>query len=147
MKNMIIAFATLISINAFACPNLTGHFICKDFDSGAEQDVTMSQSIVNGATVFKLVIVAGGETDAREYIADGVVRTMESPEYLNRTEKAFCEGNNLKVEVGGTLKKTNEVLTAVMTVNINADNNMYDNYIGSLGANAINFEEVCQRMP
>lgn len=145
-KNFVMMMVvTLASASAFACPNLAGRFTCRDFDNNSVQDVTITQKAIAGGVAYNLKIVADGQTQVRDYIADGSSKAINDPKYTSRTEKSFCEGNMLKVQINGVLKETKEVLNAVVTVKIDAQNNLFDSYIGTSGGKPINFSETCAR--
>ena len=140
-----VALTALLPISAFACPNLSGNFVCKDFDTGAEQHVTITPNKVGGANAFQVKVVAGGETSVRDYVVDGVTRAADRPDYVNRTERSYCAGNQLKVEVKGKRKDNGDLLNAIVTINLDAKGNLYDSYIGTEGSKQLNFEETCLR--
>lgn len=146
MKNVLIVTLLLAGSTVFACPNLSGHFICKDFDNGSQQDVVMTQSVVNGVTKYTMTLTADGKTNSSDYLADGVVRNIEHPNYTVRTQKSTCNGANLVTEINGTRKDNGEVLKVVELVTLTKDGHMYDSYIGKQGDKDIKFEETCQRV-
>lgn len=145
MNFVSMMVVTLASASALACPNLAGRFTCRDFDNNSVQDVTITQKAIAGGQHYQIKIVADGQTQVRDYIADGKAKTVTDPKYASRTEKSYCEGTVLKVQINGVLKDTKEVLDAVVTVKIDAQNNLFDSYIGTSGGKPINFSETCAR--
>ena len=145
MKSTLIAIVTLLAFNVFACPNLSGRFLCKSFDNGGDQDVTVSQAPVRNGISYTIKIVMGDKIETRTYIADGETRPMNHAKYNNYSERSFCDSNMLKVETRGMTKDTNEALNAMVTVKLNPDGSMYDSYIGKVGNKDINFDETCQK--
>lgn len=144
MKRLLIIMSSLFSLAASACPDLSGHYECKDFDNGAVQDVTITQALNANVWSYQIKIVSNGETKMRNYVADGLAKPSDRPEWTTRTERSFCDGNALKVEVKG-VSKANENLDAMITINLDAQKNLYDNYIGKQGNKDLKFEETCQR--
>jgi hypothetical protein len=145
MKKLFLSLICLASPAALACPNLSGQFTCKDFETGAAQEITMSQSTVNGVTNYKLEMVVDGQSVSVDYVADGQPKNVAREEYHSRTEKSYCRGNELVKEIQGTLKEGGTVLSAVETMKIAAGGGLYNSYVGKFGEEAMNFEEVCQR--
>lgn len=146
MKFIFVALVGLMSSAAVACPDLSGHFACKDFEDGSVQDIIMTQKVENGATVYNMALTANGVTKNFEYIADGVARTTSSDRYTTRTEKNVCDGNKLVTDLEGVLKKDGTAVKVRMVTYITPEGHMYDNYIGTEGGKPVSFEEVCQRM-
>ena len=145
MKFAVLALACIFSSSAFACPDLKGRFECKDFNDGSVQDVTITQTAFSGGMSYQLKIVTGNETQTRNYVADGKVKTMDHPRYNNYTERTSCDGSKIKVDVNGARKDNGAALKAMVTVNLTSAGDLYDNYVGTEGASALNFEEVCKR--
>lgn len=146
MKAIIVsAFALVTSTAALACPNLSGHFVCHDFENNSEQDIVITQGAVNGVMNYKMVMMAGGKTSEITYVADGIVKNVTREEYTSRTEKSFCAGTELKKEINAVRKEGNVVIQAVETIGINAQGHMYDSYVGREGDKPVNFAEVCER--
>lgn len=146
MKFLAIISMLVGSVSASACPNLSGHFTCKDFESGTVQDVTITQTETAQGTLYKQVIVQDGEPDVSEYLANNQEVKIDNPDFTTMTEKSYCDGKGLKTEIHG-IAKDGTVLDAIMYTEINAENNMYDSYVGTYGKDPIKFEEVCQRIP
>ena len=65
MKAFVILFS-LISVQAFACPNFTGTYTCKDEDGRPYKSV-ITQRNIKGGTIY--TTVENGETF--EFIVDG----------------------------------------------------------------------------
>ena len=141
MKSLFLIAFALSSASTFACPNLAGHYQCKDFDTNSVQDVVLAQT----GTTYKMTITADGKTVSHDYIADGVLRNVDRPEFTSRTEKSYCQGDSLKAEINGVLK-TGEKLSAVVTVNLTRDGDMFDSYVGQQGTKPLNYSETCKRV-
>ena len=90
-------------------------------------------------------LTADGKTASTDFIADGVIRTVDRPDYASRTTKSYCNGANLMTEINVVRKDNGEILKATELVTVNAAGDMYDSYIGKQGNKDIKFEEVCQR--
>ena len=67
MKAIFVALVSLLSANAMACPNLSGHFLCKAFTNDKDQDVTMAQNMENGVPVYTMTILVKGENPKRKF--------------------------------------------------------------------------------
>lgn len=135
----------LVSTSAFACPNLSGQFVCHDFDNGTEQNIVMAQAVANGVTTYKMSMVVDGKTTEVTYVADGQMKNIVRDEFSSRTEKSYCRGNELFKEINAVRKDNGETLTALETVGVNAQGHMYDTYVGKQGDKVLNFSEVCNR--
>ena len=146
MRKSFLALVSFVPFAALACPNLSGQFSCNDFDNGAVQDVTISQSDTGGVTTYHVKIVSDGKTIERDHVADGAVKSTSNDEFTTRTEKSYCDGNALKMDINGVKKANGDQLNATVTINLDAAGNMYDNYIGKEGNKTLNFEETCKRV-
>lgn len=87
------ALALLISVNAWACPELTGSYTCT-YQDGSNEVVTISQENKNGVTTYNY----NGST----VTADNIARPMPDDETLKQgTFRAWCENDALRVEMLG----------------------------------------------
>lgn len=90
---IIIALAAAFSVQAFACPNLTGSYTC-DYGNGQTEQMTISQEERNGVTFYKY--------NNDEFAADGTVYPLQdSAELKQGTFKAWCESTILKNQIMG----------------------------------------------
>lgn len=84
----LAAFALLISMPAWACPDLTGNYLCT-YQDGSTEQVALTQTVVNGVTVYNY--------NGSEIPADNVVRPMPDDESIKQaTFRAWCDGASLK---------------------------------------------------
>jgi hypothetical protein len=87
----------LISINAFACPNLAGTYTCEAAGETWEESIT--QTTQNGATVYQQT---GGQAEGTNtFIADGVARphtVVANEEEIKGTLSAKCSGSMVTVQ-------------------------------------------------
>ncbi len=90
----IAALALLISVQAWACPDLTGTFTCT-YQDGSQEVVNMSQELKNGVTVYNY--------NGTPVAADNVVNDVPDDESLKQaTFRAWCDDNiTLKAELKG----------------------------------------------
>jgi hypothetical protein len=146
MKRSVLSLLVLASLNTWSCPDLSGSFTCKDFDTNAHQDVVISQEVVDGSMNYTVQVTSEGETTSRLYIADGETRDVESDAFSSRTETSSCKDGSLIVDIKGVTAETNENLDAVVTIKIDENNNLFDSYTGTQGENELNFSETCERV-
>jgi hypothetical protein len=145
MNKLIFVVMSILATSSFACPDLTGQFLCKDFNTGDDQNVTIAQEIRGEIVTTNIQIEVKGDLSERDYIADGKPKTIESSAFTEYTETSICEEGKLLVSMSGIAKETGDKLEAIVTVLIDRDNSLYNSYIGTLGERKINFEEVCKR--
>lgn len=90
----LAAIALLFSVQAFACPNLTGSFKCT-YGDGSTENVTITQSEVNGVTVYNY--------NGSEMPADNQTYQIPDSEDLKEgTWRAWCDDDStLKAELIG----------------------------------------------
>ncbi len=101
----VIALLVSISANA-ACPNLSGTYTtCRSSTGEVTTGSTISQTIANGVTTYKILSVddeTGVEVE-ETIIADGVLRTQSNSDdtgmTMTMTTKANCTADSLKYEV------------------------------------------------
>lgn len=85
MKKHLLLTALLVSTSAFACPDLTGTWQCKDTDN-TESTITVSQEAIQNGTLYHITDSNGKAEDIH---ADGVARPVETAEYKG-TMTATC---------------------------------------------------------
>lgn len=106
----------VFSVNALACPNLSGLYpTCRSANGtvDVDYDVQITQSIVNGATEYT-VSSTDAETNERSTYAtraDGITRTesVEIPEFgvtVDVSATASCSGDTLLVTTATSLQGT-----------------------------------------
>jgi hypothetical protein len=113
----LAAIALLFSAQAFACPDLTGSFTCT-YQDGSSEKVTISQSLVNGVTVYNY--------NGSEIPADNVARPMQDDQSIkSATFRAWCEASSLKGNLIGKYYNNGSEfgdLNMVMTFALDANN-------------------------
>ncbi|MBY0517196.1 MAG: hypothetical protein K2P81_09820 [Bacteriovoracaceae bacterium] len=120
-----LALIAFISTSAFACPNLTGSYtVCRSTTGATEgsSDVVVTQSVVNGATVYSLTST-DDETQERSsdsVIADGQVRTISETDsqsglVIVTSTQASCVGNALVLKTSSSIQGQ-EIANVNMTV-------------------------------
>lgn len=89
----LAALALMVSVNAWACPDLTGTYTCK-YQDGQTETITLSQENKDGVVVYNY----NGSTIA----ADNVSRPVPDDAALREgTFRAWCEGEALKGQLLG----------------------------------------------
>jgi hypothetical protein len=89
----IILLISLLSVQAFACPQIQGTFSCENEETGQMEPVSVStRSIVNGA-----VYTITSNESAEEMIADG--QPHEIPEAEGAEYVATCIGAKVRALV------------------------------------------------
>lgn len=89
MKKHLLLAALLVSTSAFACPELTGTWACKDMDNNESTITVTQEAIQNGA----LYHIKDAEGKTEDVYADGVSRPVEMQEYKG-TMVAKCTSQN-----------------------------------------------------
>lgn len=85
----------LVSLKAFACPNLDGKYNCEAANETWSMSITQTQE--NGITVFKRT---GGQNEGT-YIADGKARPHKvtaNGEEINGTISTNCSGPKVTIQ-------------------------------------------------
>ncbi len=85
MKTQLLMAALFVSSSAFACPDLTGAWTCKDADNNAST-MTVTQDAIPNGTLYRITD-SDGKTE--EIHADGVARAVEHQDYSG-TMTATC---------------------------------------------------------
>ncbi len=86
MKKHLLSAALLVSTSAFACPDLTGTWSCKDTDN-TESTITVTQEAIENGTLYHITDSASGKSE--DIHADGVARPVETQDYKG-TMTATC---------------------------------------------------------
>ncbi len=142
----LLALLVFGSVNAFACPDLTGNFTCTYSDGSTEQ-LAVTQENKDGITQYNF----GGEVTP----ADNAVYQIPDDATLKQgTFRAWCEDDvTLKAEILGKYYDQGTYY-GDLTLNINysiENGNLKDYTTGSLvntaGTYPINSETVCTRNP
>lgn len=109
MRSLVLA-SIFLSAGAFACPDLTGSYpVCRsNSDSKPDQNMVMSQEVVNGVTVYTSSSTDSetGETLTDSLSADGKeVEVTADVEGMPLTMKytATCSGDSLVMDVAMTI--------------------------------------------
>jgi hypothetical protein len=106
MRFLIVSL--LISLPAFACPNLTGTYsACRNQSGEVEtQDLSITQQTVSGVTYFTTAStdVESGERSTEIIAADGQPRTTsetdpDSGMTIDTTTTATCQGDKLVLDI------------------------------------------------
>lgn len=107
MRSFII-LASLISLPAFACPNLAGKYATCQSTTGQSEgstDITVTQKVTNNITTYKMQLISAEEEEVEEiYIADGRVKTEtisdeETGLTLKTNTTSSCNGSTLNVKL------------------------------------------------
>ena len=142
----LLAILAFSSINAFACPDLTGTFTCT-FSDGSSDVLTVSQENKDGVTLY----IFGGEVTP----ADNAIYTIPDDATLKQgTFRAWCDDSvTLKAQILGQYYDAGQYY-GDLTLNINytiENGNLKDYTNGTLvnsnGTYPINSETVCTRNP
>lgn len=140
----LLALLVLGSVNAFACPDLTGDFTCT-YNDGSTELIKVTQENRDGVTYYSF----GDELTP----ADNVVYTVPDDETLKQgTFRAWCDDDvTLKAELVGKYYDAGQFygdLTMLMSYTLD-NGNLKDVTTGSLkndnGEYPINNELVCTR--
>ncbi len=120
MRSLVLA-SLFVSASAIACPDLSGNYpVCRsNSDSSPDQNMVMTQAVVNGATVYTSTSTdsVSGETTTDSLAADGkeVEVTADIGEMpLTIKYTATCSGEALVMDAAmsiegqsiGTVKST-----------------------------------------
>ena len=93
---LIAALALLVSVNAYACPDLSGSFTCT-YQDGTTEAITISQDNKDGVTVYRY--------NNSDLPADNQVHPIaDSQNIKNGTFRAWCdekEATLLQTEILG----------------------------------------------
>ncbi len=90
---ILASLALLFSVQAFACPNLTGSFTCT-YQDGSSETVTISQADKAGVTVYNY--------NGSDIPADNMTYQIPDDESLKQaTFRAWCENESLKGNIVG----------------------------------------------
>src|SRR4051812_41382245 len=87
-----ILIATFFASSAWACPDLSGHFVCADQDSIGSH-VVITQTLAKNSEVWVYQIAQGNRI--QEYIADGVSRRQDVSVGGIESETVTCQGNSV----------------------------------------------------
>lgn len=147
-----LALIALISTSAFACPNLAGSYTVCRSTTGTTQgssDVVVSQTVVNGATVYSLTST-DDETQERgseSVIADGQVRTVTETDaqtglVIVTASQASCQGDALVLQSSSSIQGQ-EIANVTMTVTKNG-NTLSQAVAGQAFGQPINDTVNCQ---
>lgn len=90
----LAAIALLFSVQAFACPTLTGNYTCKNQD-GSTSAMTITQNVNGTVTTYNL--------NGSDLLADNQARPMQDDDNIKSgTFRAWCDDNiTLKGEILG----------------------------------------------
>ncbi|MGE4133701.1 MAG: hypothetical protein AB7F86_18840 [Bdellovibrionales bacterium] len=92
MRKALVLIAAF-SLQAWACPDLTGNFTCT-YQNGSSEIISISQAEKAGVTVYNY--------NGSEIPADNVVYNLPDDETLKEsTFRAWCEGASLKGNIVG----------------------------------------------
>ena len=140
----LFAALFLISTFSFACPNLSGLYICDDL--GNQEETTVSQQRSgNGVVTFRIRTASG---DEQVITADGVTRSMpDDDDFADIKIKASCETNKLRVELTGKFVPYGDAPVLILSeMSLNQDNNLVTESSGQIGDTAMPPSvEVCLR--
>jgi microcystin-dependent protein len=125
MSKSLVLAALLMGSTAFACPDLSGTYVCQSEQGPVESVVT--QAVVNGVTVF--TETSGGESSSMA--ADGkAVTSVEKEEGVvyTMTQVATCSADALNIDINLVVadeagNKLGEV-TALAAVSLDASKNL-----------------------
>lgn len=94
MLRIVTVLAALFSVQAFACPDLTGTFTCK-YSDGSQETMNITYRTENGVSYYKY--------DSAEFAADGTVYPLQDSDNLkNGTFAATCSDDvTLKENIKG----------------------------------------------
>lgn len=143
---ILASLALLVSVNAFACPDLTGSFTCTNQD-GTTSTLAMSQENKDGVTIYNY--------DGQSLPADGQVYKMDDSQNLkDGTIKATCDdnANTMNTEILGKYYENGEFagdLTLDIAMSLDASSNLLQVYTGKIvnqgGDYPINQQMTCTR--
>ncbi len=141
MKTLLLLSTILAANLTFACPNLSGKFLCNDEEFGSyEQTITQTGSGDN--TVYTTYNdLDGSET----IVANGKWKEADINGQKLKT-KATCVGKVLNVQM--ELDTGSEVMEALNMVQLDGNNNIY-NYTTVLFRNSgqsMSYKETCKRL-
>jgi hypothetical protein len=89
----LAALALLVSVNAWACPDLTGTYTCK-YQDGQTEVVTLSQENKDGVVIYNY--------NGSSIPADNVARPVPDDATLREgTFRAWCETDIFKAQLLG----------------------------------------------
>lgn len=124
----VIALVALFSVQAFACPNLTGTYSCTY--EGQTEQIQMSQTETNGVTVYTMKNPNDPNDQGGSLPADNVVYKLEdSEQFKNGTIRGWCEGEAFKIEqIGSYFDQGQHIgdLQAVISMSLNGGNLVQD---------------------
>ncbi len=109
MKALVLIFS-LLSVQAFACPNFTGTYTCQDEETGSYQ-MDITQRNISGGTVY--TSVENGET--YEFIVDGKSHVAD-PEQPNVVYVANCSGNIVNSVTSGPLEEDGQTVGSMKAI-------------------------------
>lgn len=143
MVRIIATLAALFSVQAFACPNLTGSYTC-NYGNGQSEQISVSQREANGITYYSY--------NNDEFAADGsVVPLQDSADLKQATFKAWCENTTLKNQImgkyynNGTYFGDLNMVIDITSANGNLQQNATGNLKGSQGDYPINNSVTCTK--
>lgn len=110
MRFSLIALA-LLSLPAFACPDLTGTYAACRSTTGTttgSSDVVVTQRVLNGVTIYSVTSTDDetGERDTSEFPADGQTYTSTETEEgyeVTTTANISCQGNNVVFAISSSI--------------------------------------------
>lgn len=139
MKTMMISLMTLLTLSAYACPNLEGSYRC----SGVGYDFVskIDQTIENGAHVYMVNEQGGTEV----VIADGQWRNAPMNGQMTSI-RAVCMGTNLVLTMVQSVPQVGEV-KAVSTISLDSARNLVTStVIDAGGVNVPDQNSICHRL-
>ena len=93
MKKHLLLAALFVSTSAFACPDLSGTWSCKDSDN-AQSKITVTQEAIPDGTVYHITDDASGKTE--DLYADGKPHDVQAEHYTG-TMTAVCH-NDMSID-------------------------------------------------
>lgn len=95
-KSMLLAALLCVSTSAFACPELTGKWSCKDSE-GKTSVTTVTQEAIPNGVMYRTTDEQG---NTQELPVDGVTRTAEDADFTS-TMTATCKSSSrIEAKVG-----------------------------------------------
>jgi hypothetical protein len=132
MKLAIVLFS-LFSVQAWACPNFTGSYVCQNEEGGDEGSyaMTMTQRTANSGTIYTSTI----DGEASDLIVDGKPHVAD-PEQPKIIYVAKCQGSVVKVEMNGPVEEDGQIVGSMKS---NMDHFMSGAKLMTKGKNIITY--------
>lgn len=125
MSKFVTLVAFFFGSVAFACPDLSGTYICEGEDG--KYEATISQKVVNGVTVYTMT----EDGESTDIAADGkpITSVEKDGEYVFTMQQvASCTADALKIDVNMTLSDDSGNVwlqeTAHVLVSLDASRNL-----------------------